>query len=146
LKRHSSIILISVCAIAAVGFGDTGEDGTTKLDGTWVVQSVLRNPREGNSGEGKGLRIFISGGTVVAKLPDNDKRVGTATIKCDPKQDPEALDILTDGDNVTVPAIYEVVDNALRVCVSAPGKGRPTEFASKPGSGHTLVVLMKAKP
>jgi uncharacterized protein (TIGR03067 family) len=146
MKWHNFIILISVCGIAAVGLGDAAGVENKKLDGTWSVQSVLRDPREDNSSEGKGLRIIVNGDKVVAKLPDNDKPVGTATIKRDPKPEPKALDILTDGNKVTVPAIYEVEGDTLRVCVSPPGKGRPTEFASKPGSGHTLVVLKKVKP
>jgi hypothetical protein len=32
-----------------------------------------------------------------------------------------------------------------KVCVAAAGKGRPTEFAAPPGSGHVLAVLKRVK-
>ena len=43
-------------------------------------------------------------------------------------------------------AIYELVGDTLRICRAAPGKARPTEFASKPGSGLTLMSYQRAKP
>lgn len=137
-------LLIPVCAIAADGFRDTAGDETSELDGTWVVESVLRDPREDNPGEGIGLRIILSGEKVVAQLPGNEKPLGTATTRRDPTQNPKALDFLINGEETIVRAIYEAEDDTLRVCWSPPGKERPTELASNPGSGHTLVVLKRA--
>jgi len=35
--------------------------------------------------------------------------------------------------------------DTLKSCVAPIGKDRPTEFASKPGTGHTLRLFKKAK-
>jgi uncharacterized protein (TIGR03067 family) len=145
MRTHKFVMLLAVCAIPAVGFAEEAGDETEKLDGTWVVQSVLTDPREDNPDEGKGLRIIVSGDKVIAKLPGNDKPIGIVKIRRIRKQNPSALDFLMDGGKVTVRAIYEVEDEVLRVCWSPPGKERPTEFAPKPCSGNTLVELNRSK-
>ena len=43
-------------------------------------------------------------------------------------------------------AIYELRGDVLTYCVAAPGRARPTAFATTPGDGCTLVVLKRAIP
>lgn len=128
------------------------------MDGTWVVVSVVRDPRERGPGEGKGLRCIIAGEKVVAKLPGEDKPAGGLLIRIDPTKKPRAIDLWVDesqfGKSVEATfkeppllAIYELDGDTLRVCWAPLEKReRPAEFASKPGSGHSLVVLKRAKP
>jgi len=62
---------------------------------------------------------------------------------------PKQLDItFTDGPDKgkTTLAIYELEDDTYKVCIDVGEKGRPTEFASKKGSGHVLQVLKREKP
>jgi uncharacterized protein (TIGR03067 family) len=41
--------------------------------------------------------------------------------------------------------IYEIAGDDYKVCFAPPGKDRPKEFSSKPGSGYILQVWKRAK-
>ena len=45
----------------------------------------------------------------------------------------------------TTLSIYEIEGDTLKICSVEPGKDRPTEFSSKPGSGHFLRVFKREK-
>ena len=69
---------------------------------------------------------------------------GTATI--DPSQEPMSIDLTyTEGDPKGTKSlgIYQIEGDLLTICRAAPGKDRPTEFSSKPGSGHTLMTYKR---
>ncbi|MCI0681000.1 MAG: hypothetical protein L0Y71_02755 [Gemmataceae bacterium] len=61
---------------------------------------------------------------------------------------PRHVDLTTVFENKDEPihtrAIFEIVGDKLRYCVAPPGRPRPTEFATYPGDGLTLVVLKRA--
>ncbi len=69
-------------------------------------------------------------------------------FKIDPTAVPKTIDItFTDGpgkDN-SQKGIYELDGETQKICWSAPGKPRPTEFEAKPRSGRILQVLEKVK-
>jgi uncharacterized protein (TIGR03067 family) len=110
------------------------------------VESIVRDPRETDPNEGKGIRCIINGQKVVAKLSGDDKPAGALTLKIDSTKKPKTMDIRPEGERDTILAIYELTGDTLRVCWSPAGKERPTDFASKPGSGCSFVVLKRAKP
>jgi uncharacterized protein (TIGR03067 family) len=59
-----------------------------------------------------------------------------------------ALDLTTtEGDDKGNAAlgIYEISDDARKVCLATAGKEPPTEFAAPSGSGHILAVLKRVK-
>jgi hypothetical protein len=41
--------------------------------------------------------------------------------------------------------IYKIEDNILTICRAPVDKDQPTEFASKPGTGHTLMTYRRKK-
>ena len=146
MKVSVSILLVAVCSFAVSGHCGTAKDDNKKLDGTWVVESVLRDPREKDREQGKGIRCVIKGTKVVAKMPGEDKPSGTLIIKVDPTKKLKTMDIRPEGEKDTILAIFELKGDTLRVCWSPVGKERPTEFASKPGTGRALVVLKRKRP
>jgi uncharacterized protein (TIGR03067 family) len=123
-----------------------------------VVESVVRDPREKQADEGRGLKIVVKGAKAVFKVPAGDMLIGGFVIKIDPTKRPKTVDIWSDessfGKSVEdtlkgppVLAIYELDGDTLRVCWAPVAKrDRPTEFAAKTGSGHGLVVLKREKP
>ena len=63
---------------------------------------------------------------------------------------PARIDLTTvyqgDPTRLETKGIYSLGGDVLTYCVAAPGRPRPTEFATAKGDGHTLVVLKRAVP
>ena len=98
-----------------------------------------------------GARVVDAGGKVVApgfidihtharrgifQVPtaDNYVRQGVTTLMEGP-----------DGATHTLLGIYEVDGDGMKTCLAPPGADRPTEFASKEGTGHMYYVWKRAK-
>ncbi len=76
-------------------------------------------------------------------------KTNTGAFKIDPTMTPKTIDItMTDGSgkSVTQKGIYELDGDNQKICISAPGKPRPTEFVAMPDSGRIIEVLKRAKP
>lgn len=77
----------------------------------------------------------------------NGKKVEEGTFVIDPTKTPKTKDItVTLGalKGTTIPAIYEINGDELRVCLlnnppKNPGKGRPPKFTSEPASGYIII-------
>src|SRR5207247_1101990 len=83
-----------------------------------------------------GKTFSFSKGSQVGTSPE-----GTITI--DPSKKPKTVDsTATVGPDKgkTSLGIYEIKGDLHTVCFAPPGKERPQEFVSKPGSGHNLQV------
>jgi uncharacterized protein (TIGR03067 family) len=72
---------------------------------------------------------------------------GTVTIA--PTKKPKTIDATqtSEGNNrgKTTLGIYEIDGNTMDVCSAGFRTERPTEFSSKPGSGHFLRVYKREK-
>lgn len=81
-------------------------------------------------------------------LLSEGKEVAKGTNTFDPTKKPKTIDFtITEGGgkgNVHL-GIYELSENARKLCFSAPGKDLPTEFTSTPGSEHILVTFEREK-
>jgi len=76
-------------------------------------------------------------------------RPTNGAFKIDPTVTPKTIDIaFTDGEGKTntLKGIYELKGDTQKICIAAPGKPRPTEFVTKPDSGHVIQVLKREKP
>ena len=114
-----------------------------------------------------GIWTLVSGEVDGTPLPEQDVKNSTLTIigdaytvqlsdlgvkkgiqKLDPTKAPKQIDA-HDASGPTVGynlGIYEFAPNGdLRVCFGAPGKERPTEFVTKPGSGHFMHLWRRAE-
>jgi uncharacterized protein (TIGR03067 family) len=77
-----------------------------------------------------------------------DKVIGGGTVKLGPTRRPKTINIIfTAGERKgeTALGIYEIEDDAFRVCLARAGDERPAEFSARAGSGRTLIVYKREK-
>jgi uncharacterized protein (TIGR03067 family) len=121
--------------------------GRLELTGTWQAISYALNGSKATTEEMKKVQLVIDAeGKATAR---NDGTVFIAgTIKIDPAQEPMTIDVAyTEGEpkGKTSLGIYKIEDDVLTICRAAPDHARPTEFASKPDSGLTLMAYKREK-
>jgi uncharacterized protein (TIGR03067 family) len=113
-----------------------------KLDGEWIIKSIERDPPEQGKDEGKGLRCLVSDGKVTVFVPNEDKPAGRLTIEVDSTKKPMVMTIKPDGEQQSLPAVFEQQGDKLKICWAPLEKQQaPTEFSAKPGSRQTVVTL-----
>jgi uncharacterized protein (TIGR03067 family) len=130
--------------------GDKGQDAAKKelarLEGEWSM--VL-----GEIGGQPLPEAYVKGAKRMAKGNEITVIIGgqmffKATITVDPSKQPRTIDYaMTDGPSKgkTQYGIYQFDGDNLRFCFAAPGKERPTTFATKAGDDNTLSLWKKAK-
>jgi uncharacterized protein (TIGR03067 family) len=118
----------------------------SRFEGTWQFVSIeiegKKVPEEQVKNSGK---LVLKGDQFTLRQGDVTYK---GTLKVDLTQKPKRIDItFTDGPEKgrTSLGIYELDGDTYKVCIGLTGKDRPTEFASKPGSGHVLEVLKREK-
>jgi uncharacterized protein (TIGR03067 family) len=143
--------ILLILALVALGQGAAKQNGNTtadaleKLQGTWTFVAL----------EVEGAKLpeaMLIGSNIIIK-GDTFKSISAGityegTIKIDVSKTPKTLDLIfTDGPEkgTTSLGIYELVGDNLRICLSLGASSRPTEFATKQGSGHALETLKREK-
>jgi uncharacterized protein (TIGR03067 family) len=137
----SATALFGLCAASMVIAQDDAEKkDLKKFEGTWNLVSGERDGKKVSEDEAKGTVITIKDGSFV--FPDLSK-IATSQkgpIKLDPTKNPKWIESTSSKDGSKSLGIYEFTGNGYRVCFAPPGKDRPKEFSSKPGSGHNLQI------
>lgn len=121
------------------------EEELARFQGTWQLVSAesdgVKAPRE----QTDRIRVIIKGSRHTVMF--GDKAVaGPVPFAIDPTTTPRSVvDTLEDGPNKgkQIKGIYKLEGDTLTSCVARIGEERPNEFASKPGTGHTLRVFRK---
>src|SRR5262249_7192505 len=117
-----------------------------KFQGKWVLVSISFDGKAWEEDEMKDRFVMFKGEKRTRLYKDKER--GTASLKIDPSKNPAQLDSTDEdgpGKGVTTNGIYKFDGDTLTVCMGGIGKDRPTEFASKPGSGTILAVHKRAK-
>ncbi len=123
-----------------------------KLRGTWLTVSLQSDGKvvvdeKAPPKEGPVTKLAYDGTKWMVIV--GDKTVATGTIKIDATKTPKEIDVMDksgERNAQTRLGIYEVDGDTYRYCLASPGQPRPTEFASKPGSGYVLAVSKREKP
>ncbi len=111
------------------------EAGKADLDGTWMVESVVKGSEKLPAELTKTIKLIIKGDTFTLHLPGETKK---GTFKTDPSKKPATIDLT--ADNETGLGIYELKGDLLKLCACEPGKDRPKEFN---GDGDQVFVTLK---
>jgi uncharacterized protein (TIGR03067 family) len=129
-----------------VGAADAPADAVKKemarFQGTWQAVSYALDGKSAPAADLKKVRLVIDAAGRTT-LKQEGKTLLAATMTLDPANRPRQMDItFTEGRDKgkKALAIYELDGDTLRICRAGPGKARPAEFSSKPGSGHALMT------
>jgi uncharacterized protein (TIGR03067 family) len=110
------------------------------LNGRWVPTSAVMAGKPYSDDACKAIHAVFNNGKYQVKVGDQTDK-GTYTV--DESKDPKTLTIVgTSGPNKdkTIPAIYELDKNTLKVCYDLSGKAAPTKFESAKDSQLFLVT------
>jgi len=123
------------------------EKDRKSLEGTWRIIALKINGNDAKEEDAKKLTVVArKDGTWTLYSEGQEVSKGAGVL--DPTKKPKTLDFTPSeggGKDVTYLAIYETGEKTRRLCFVAPGKERPTEFSSKPGSDHILVTFEREK-
>jgi uncharacterized protein (TIGR03067 family) len=144
--RTTAVLIVTLVMGSAYGQQDAAKKEAARLEGEWSMVS----------GEANGQPMppeFVKTGKRVAKNGETTISIGgqlyfKAKFTVDPTKKPKAIDyVMTEGftKGKTQLGIYELDGDTVKFCFAAPGKDRPTEFTSKPGSERTLSVWKRDK-
>lgn len=140
------VLLLTVGVLIAADAREDAKKDIEKMQGTLVLVSGERDGKKFTDEEIKQSKLIIQGDTF--KIPKST--VGTSqegTFKIDPSKTPKQIDSTagsgTDKGKISL-GIYELDGDTQKFCFAPPGKDRPKEFSSKPGSGHLLQVWKRA--
>jgi uncharacterized protein (TIGR03067 family) len=148
----SLLVAGAICSGLVLAEEKSVLDDIDKLSGTWVTVSLVSDGKtlvdeKTPPKEGPATKLVYEGNRWMVKV--GAKPVARGMIKIDATKSPKEIDILDESgmqNDKTRLAIYELDGDTYKYCIGQPGKPRPTEFTSKPGSGHSLTVSKREKP
>lgn len=143
--RCIAAVLVLGILLSAPARGDEKAD-LKKLEGTWLPTAAEFGGQKWSDEQIKVIKLVVADGKYTVTVGGQTDK---GTFKLDPAAKPAAMDIIgTDGPNKgkTIPAIYELSNDTLKVCYALEGKDRPSKFETKTGTATFLVTYKRAKP
>jgi uncharacterized protein (TIGR03067 family) len=150
--RLAALFLSLVAPAAALAGDKSPQDELAKLRGTWLTVSLVNNGEilvddKTKLKSGSATTLVYDADTW--KVQVGDRTVAKGKFKVDTAKMPKEIDVFDESGETnerTKLGIYEIRGGSYRFCLAPAGKPRPTEFSSKPGSGHSLGVSRRARP
>jgi uncharacterized protein (TIGR03067 family) len=146
MRFQGWLALVVVGLLTAADTQDAARQDLARFQGRWVLRSAERDGKQTPGEEVQKFRLTIHGDKFV--LSKDTVVVSEGTFTLDPTKKPKEIDeTATAGPSKgkTFLAVYEIDDEQHKICFAAPGKDRPTEFSSTPGSGRLLQVWKREK-
>lgn len=149
MMNHRTRLLVVVLPVISFADGADGQSAGEELarhQGTWRVTSSIYEGEEASAEIVRSITRTVEQSHVVWKR-DGKSFAGTR-IEFDPSRDPRTIDVIPDGGKdrgQRVLGIYKLEKDRLTICMSAPGKLRPTEFKAEKGSGWILRTFSREK-
>jgi len=153
--KHAFILTLAAGLLSLSGFvgcqsasddKKAAGDDMQKAVGTWTLVSGEADGVALAEKDVKNAKLTIVGDKYTVELGELGVKKGVQ--KLDSAKTPKQIDAQdTEGPTVGKSlGIYEfTADGDFRVCFAAPGKERPTEFATKTGSGTFMHLWRRAK-
>ena len=141
---RACILGFCLAALAFADKDDVDKKDREAMQGDWACESLTRDGMKLEDDDAQALFRTVKDDTYVVSRFRT--KAGSGTFTLDASKSPKEIDIVPDGPKkVVVKGIYKIEKDVLTICHAAPGAERPTAFASKEGSGHTLTVWKKEK-
>ena len=141
-------MVLLVSASGARGVDDViVKDELAKFQGTWQLVSAESNGAKAPEERVRQIRVTIKENKHSVRFGD-EVIAKDVSFELDPSKSPKQVtDTLNAGPNKgkQILGIYKLEGDTLTSCVAPIGKDRPTEFASAPGSAHTLRIFHRLK-
>jgi uncharacterized protein (TIGR03067 family) len=140
-----SMILASLASLARSHDDEKAKKARAEMNGTWTPISAELDGEKLPKDALNSIKLVLKDEKYTATV---DEQVDEGTVTLDLESDPTGMEIKgTKGPNEgkTIPAIFELKDDVLKVCYNLDGKKRPTEFKTKAGSKFYLVTYKKKK-
>lgn len=144
--KSSCIIAFAVAATVSVALAEDNraKSELAKFQGTWQLVSAISDGARADEEIVKKIRVVIKGNKHSVFFGD-DPIAKDVPFKIDPSASPKTTDDMLPDARI-IRGIYKLDGDTLTNCVGKPDQERPSEFASKAGSGHTLRVFQRVKP
>jgi uncharacterized protein (TIGR03067 family) len=133
-----------LCAAGAIA-DQTVKKEHEQLQGNWSFVQAEHDGHKSSQDKLKALKLSIGADKLTLR---GDKGMEYA-YKIDPAKKPKIIDVTpSDGPDkgMVLQGIYELNGDELKLCLSKPGRDRPTEFVSKENTGLVLILLKREKP
>jgi len=145
----ASVFLSAIGAIACAA--DSNDDLVKKyhkqIEGTWKVVSLEVNGNKVDQEESRKLTV-VNGSDGTWSVHSEGKEIIKGTSLVYPTQKPKTIDFTpTEGERKGEVhlGIYELGEKTRTLCFAPPGKARPTQFLTTPGSEQILVTFEREK-
>ncbi len=143
MRKAMIVVFVMAIGWSAYTQTDTTKEAFKRIDGTWIPVSGELGGQPFPGEVLKKIKLILKDGQYTAQVGDV---ADEGSLKLDATRKPPTMDILgTKGPNKdkTILAIYERVDDTLRICYDLGGKKRPTTFQSEKGTQQFFVVYKR---
>lgn len=139
MRRILFVLAILILWLPVNACRDVEKEENKMVEGTWVPVDAELGGQKFPDVVLKTMKLTINDGNYTVNVGE---QIDKGTVKIESTTTPKAMDITgTEGPNQgkTLPAIYELKGDTLRICYDLEGKQRPTEFKTAMGTQQFLV-------